>query len=102
MRVSTCMSGSLDAGMHGLACFSLAMPAEPPQIDLALATVLRRFREAAGLTQEEVAARAGLKTTTYGRIELAQSTPAWWTVRRIAGGLGITLNQLSRAVERES
>jgi DNA-binding XRE family transcriptional regulator len=102
MHVQTCMLWHLDADVHGLACFSLHMPAVPPEIDLALAAALKGFRDAAGLTQEEVAQGAGLKTTTYGRIELAQSAPAWATVRRVIDSLDISLVDLARAVEQEA
>ncbi len=73
-------------------------PSEP---DAALGAALRRYRLAARLTQEDVAHEAGLTTTTYARIELAQSSPAWATVRRIADALGLSLDELGRLVEAE-
>jgi transcriptional regulator with XRE-family HTH domain len=69
--------------------------------DPALGAVLRRVRESQGLTQEGVAYRAGLTAGSYARIELAQASPAWSTVRRIARALGVSLVEIVAAVERE-
>jgi transcriptional regulator with XRE-family HTH domain len=44
----------------------------------------------------------GITTGSYARIELGQSSPAWATVRQIADALGVSMADLSAAVERES
>ena len=67
--------------------------------DPALAGTLRAFREAAGRSQEDVAHSAGVTIAAYGRIERAQSDPAWSTVVRIANELGVPLEKLGRAVD---
>jgi transcriptional regulator with XRE-family HTH domain len=70
-----------------------------PVVDPDLAAVLRRLREDRGVTQEALAARAGITTGSYARIELGQSSPAWSTVRQIAGALDVPLADIARAVE---
>ncbi len=49
-------------------------------------------RAARGLSQEALAYRAGTAYGTINRLELAQSAPAWATVRAIADALDITLS----------
>jgi transcriptional regulator with XRE-family HTH domain len=67
--------------------------------DPVLGAVLRARREAAGLTQEQAAHRAGVTTGTLARIELGQASPAWMTVRQIADALDVRLADLAAAVE---
>jgi transcriptional regulator with XRE-family HTH domain len=71
----------------------------PP--DPALAAVLRRLREDRGLAQEAVAFRAGISTGAVARIELAQSSPSWVTVRQIVKALDVSMGDLGKAVDRE-
>jgi transcriptional regulator with XRE-family HTH domain len=53
--------------------------------------VLRRLREQAGLTQEELAARSGLAVRTIRRLETGErSNPQVGTVRRLADALNTT------------
>lgn len=72
------------------------------QPDPSLAATIRRLREERGLSREVLAFHAGLTTGSLGRIELAQSTPGWDTVRSLAGALGLTLVQLATEIERGS
>ena len=52
---------------------------------------LRRAREAAGLAQEELAARAGLSPNTVGGLERGEHRhPYPATVRALADALGLT------------
>ncbi len=44
---------------------------------------------------------AGLTSSSYSRIERGLTNPAWTTVQRIAGALGVTIVELAEAVERE-
>lgn len=76
----------------------LGMP-RPPAPDPVLAAVLRRLREERGLSQEALAYRAGITAGSLGRIELAQSSPSWATVRQIAKALGVTMTELAATVE---
>jgi len=70
-----------------------------PKPDPALATALRRLREDHGLTREALAFRAEITTASLARIELAQATPGWDTIRRIAGALDLSISRLAAAVE---
>lgn len=70
-----------------------------PAPDPALAAAVRRLREDRGLTQEQLAATAGITTGSVARLELEQSSPGWDTVRRICHALDVTLAELAAAVE---
>jgi transcriptional regulator with XRE-family HTH domain len=72
-----------------------------PLPDPQLGAVLRRLREAQGLTLEALAHEVGITTGTLSRIEIAQSAPAWWTVRKIADALGVSLPKLGKQIEAE-
>lgn len=72
-----------------------------PTPDPALATVLRRLRTELDLSQESIAHKAGISYTTLANIELAQSAPAWGTVRAIAEALGVSMGKLGTAVDAE-
>lgn len=78
----------------------LAMPRSLPP-DPALAAALRRLREDRGMAQEALAFRSGISTGAIARIELAQASPAWVTVRLIADALDVSLAELAAAVESE-
>ena len=68
-----------------------------------LGEVLRRYRLAAGMTQEELAARSGLSVRAIGDLERDRSArPYLRSVRLLAGALELTdaqrgeLNDLAR------
>lgn len=61
---------------------------------------VRRLRELRALSQRELAARAGLSVTTVNRIELSQRKPMPKTVRKLAGALGISPQELLTAQAR--
>ena len=63
------------------------------------AEVLRRRREAAGLSQEALAAEARLHRNCVGRLERAQMVPSLLVVSRIAEALGITMTKLISDIE---
>jgi transcriptional regulator with XRE-family HTH domain len=73
----------------------------PPRLpgDPQLRRAVRRLREERGLTQEELASRAGTTFGTVSRVESAKSAPAWWTVRKIAEALGVSIAELAAAAE---
>lgn len=71
------------------------------QPDRALAAVLRRLREQRGMTAEALAHESSLTISAYLRIEAAVSAPGWWTIRRIAEALGVSMQELGRLVEAE-
>jgi transcriptional regulator with XRE-family HTH domain len=70
--------------------------------DPALAATLRRMRSERGITREALAFRSGITTGSLARIELAQASPGWDTVRLLANGLNIGMAELGAAVEGRS
>jgi transcriptional regulator with XRE-family HTH domain len=82
-----------------MVCDVAPMP-RPPAADPALAAVLKRLREDRGLSQETLAFYAGITAGSLGRIETAQSSPAWATVRQIATALGVSMADLGAIVEK--
>jgi predicted RNase H-like HicB family nuclease/DNA-binding XRE family transcriptional regulator len=67
--------------------------AEPVTVDpqLAIAISLRWARVDAGLTQAEVAARAGVSQQQVAKLERPGANPSISTLRKIAGALGVRL-----------
>jgi len=55
---------------------------------------VRRARAAAGLTQEELAERAGLDRSYIGGVERGDRNPTLIVIEKIAEGLGIDLAEL--------
>jgi transcriptional regulator with XRE-family HTH domain len=76
------------------------VPKHSDRADPALGAALLAFRKKADRSQEDVAIRAGTTSGTLARIELAQTSPEWRTVRGIAAELGVSLKQLAIAVEQ--
>jgi HTH-type transcriptional regulator / antitoxin HipB len=63
---------------------------------------VRAMREAAGLSQNELAARVGMKQPAIARIETSQgSAPQWRTLDRIAFALGRQLKLNLGAVDTD-
>jgi transcriptional regulator with XRE-family HTH domain len=61
---------------------------------------LRKAREAAGLTQEEVSFRAGVHRTYVSLLERDKKSPTLDVLFRICGALGLKASELIRRVER--
>ncbi|HID57335.1 TPA: XRE family transcriptional regulator [Candidatus Poribacteria bacterium] len=55
---------------------------------------LQRLRRQAGLSQEELAERAGISRVTIARIETGEQSPRYETLIALAKGLGSSLDQL--------
>jgi transcriptional regulator with XRE-family HTH domain len=51
---------------------------------------LRELRDAAGLTQAQLAEKAGLHRQGIAKLENGEREPAWGTVRALARALGVT------------
>jgi transcriptional regulator with XRE-family HTH domain len=68
------------------------MPGVTPEEQFA--ANLRRHRAAAMLSQEQLAAKAGLHPTEISRLERAVREPRLGTIARLAHGLGIGAEQL--------
>jgi transcriptional regulator with XRE-family HTH domain len=61
---------------------------------------LRELREAAGLTQRELAAQAGINRVTLANLELG-SPPSWPTVQALAEALGVTCEEFREPRSRK-
>lgn len=55
---------------------------------------IRCFREQAGLTQQELAEKAGLRQSHISRLEKGHHSPSALTMEKIAGALGIAVSEL--------
>ncbi len=64
-------------------------------------TVLRRFRTASGLTQEELAFRAGVDRTFIYRIERGVRQPTITTIIGLGLALGVPASDLVQETEAE-
>jgi transcriptional regulator with XRE-family HTH domain len=58
--------------------------------------LLRQVRVKAGLTQRELAARAGTAQSVVARVELGQTSPAVSTLRRLLAAAGFELEMLAQ------
>jgi transcriptional regulator with XRE-family HTH domain len=71
------------------------VPADPN-----LGPILRDARKERKLTQEDVAFGSDLAAGTISKIEGGKIDPAFSTVRSIARTLGLSMEELGRAVDR--
>jgi DNA-binding XRE family transcriptional regulator len=55
---------------------------------------IRLVRESASLSQVELSRRSGVAQESLSRIETGHSDPRLGTLRRLAQGMGLSLNQL--------
>jgi transcriptional regulator with XRE-family HTH domain len=55
---------------------------------------LRRFREDAGLSQEQLAHLAGVHRTYVGHVERGETTPTLYSIVRLANALSIKAGEL--------
>jgi transcriptional regulator with XRE-family HTH domain len=62
--------------------------------------VLRKRREAVGLSQEALAAAAGLHRNYVGLLERGRQVPSILVVEKLAAALGITMSSLFREIEK--
>lgn len=76
------MGGSLDAG-------------------IAFGRVLRRLRENAGLTQEQLGFEAELRRTYVSILELGQQQPSLTTILKISNALGCSPGKMLDMVSEE-
>ncbi len=56
---------------------------------MSFATRLRELRERGGLTQAQLAERAGMHTLTVAKLEQELRLPSWTTVQALARALGV-------------
>lgn len=65
-----------------------------------LGRAVRQLREEQRISQEALAAAAGLTAATIGLIERGQANPKWDTVKTIAAELGLSISELARLSEK--
>lgn len=65
----------------------------------ALGLAVRSVREEQGLSQEDLAQRAGLPSSLLAHLESGDHDPTWGDMRRLAEGLEISLEELSELAE---
>lgn len=62
--------------------------------------MLKRRREAAGKSQEALAAEAGLHRNYVGLLERGKQVPSILVVEKLAAALGTSMSSLFREVEK--
>ena len=67
-----------------------------------LGRVLRRRREAAGLTQEEVGARANVTNRYISDVEAGVRNPTFLVLRRLLCALGVAWADFGREIDGSS
>ena len=72
-----------------------------PSERAAFGSVLRRFRERRGLSQERLAEASGLDRTFVSLLERNRRQPTLSTMLTLSRSLGVTLVELAREIEQE-
>jgi XRE family transcriptional regulator, regulator of sulfur utilization len=83
-------------------CHSIFMAREMPSsnLRLALAEQIRLFRSKRGLSQEELAFRAGLHRTYISMVERAKKSPTIDCLTRISAALDVKTSDLLAKAEK--
>ena len=68
---------------------------------VAFGTVLRRLRQEASLTQEDLGFEADLRRTYVSVLELGQQQPSLTTILKLSGALGRPASEVMALVEAE-
>jgi transcriptional regulator with XRE-family HTH domain len=66
-------------------------PFSPHSSLVGLGRVVKTLRKEAGLTQQELAARADLDNSMVSRIEQGERNPTWATLNRLSSGLEVPM-----------
>jgi transcriptional regulator with XRE-family HTH domain len=67
-----------------------SLMAREKERDPVFAKRLRELRDAANMTQMDLAVRAGIQPMTVSKIERLKMTPTWPMVVKLAAALGVT------------
>jgi transcriptional regulator with XRE-family HTH domain len=67
----------------------------PYQPQPGAAKAVRVLREEAKLSQKELAQRAGMSASWLSRIESGDYDPSWSSMRKVARGLGVSMETLA-------
>jgi transcriptional regulator with XRE-family HTH domain len=72
----------------------------PPSDELRqrLGANVRKYRKRLGISQEEFAFRAEIHPTAASKLEIGQTAPYIHTFIRVAGGLGVTTDDLTAGI----
>jgi transcriptional regulator with XRE-family HTH domain len=63
---------------------------------------LRQLRDAAGLTQAQLAEKAGLHRQGVAKLETGEREPAWGTVQALARALGVGCSEFENGEAEEA
>lgn len=80
--------------------YPAAVPDSSP-LRARLGAVIRRHREAAGLSQDALADRASLHRTFIGTVERSESNLSLDTLERLARALEVSVGDLVQEAERD-
>jgi len=75
---------------------------QPNRTLRALAIRIKELRDQKGISQEELAHRAGLSRTGMGFVETGKRWPRLDTLMKVADGLNITLDELLKGLHKPS
>ena len=75
---------------------------QPNRTLRALANRIKELRDRKGISQEELAHRAGLSRTGMGFLETGKRWPRLDTLMKVADGLNITLDELFKGLHKPS
>jgi transcriptional regulator with XRE-family HTH domain len=73
----------------------------PDPVPLLFGRQVRRRREAAGLSQEELAERTGVSRNYVGMIERGETNPTLLVLHNLATALGLAMSTLIRELEAD-
>ena len=75
---------------------------QPNRTLRALANRIKELRDRKGISQEELAHRAGLSRTGMGFLETGKRWPRLDTLMKVADGLNITVDELLKGLHKPS
>ena len=75
---------------------------QPNRTLRALANRIRELRDQKGISQEELAHRAGLSRTGMGFLETGKRWPRLDTLMKVADGLNIAVDELLKGLHKPS
>ena len=75
---------------------------QPNRTLRALANRIKELRDQKGISQEELAHRAGLSRTGMGFLETGKRWPRFDTLMKVAQGLNVTVDELLKGLHKPS